>query len=116
MLCLLCPLTAIECERLPVPENGVISVEPDAFGAVPYNSIFEFRCNSGYELVSEETMSRRTCQSNRLWTGQDAVCRGTMSTCIFYWLILLLNLPFISAGITYHIQAVALAGWTRTLL
>ena len=71
-------LTVI-CDTLNNPNNGVINCSVGDDGVHVYNVTCSFTCNTGYELTGSDT---RTCQSNRSWSGSDAMCRrGTLDTC-----------------------------------
>ena len=46
-----------------------------------YEDTCSFTCNTGYELTGSDT---RTCQSNGIWSGSEAVCRrGNVYLCTY---------------------------------
>ncbi|KAJ7371255.1 hypothetical protein OS493_027369 [Desmophyllum pertusum] len=60
--------TAVECEQLVAPDNG-------GFRAVcgkVYDSVCEFQCNSGFNLVGSNS---RRCQSDKSWSGNAVQCQ-----------------------------------------
>lgn len=72
--------TAIDCGALASPRNGQV-----LNGATRYNSIAEYRCNSGYQIKGPE---RRMCQLDGTWDGSEPTCE--MADCK--------ELPTISSG------------------
>ena len=56
----------MSCGTLDGPDNGASSCT----GSV-YEDTCSFTCDDGYELTGSDT---RTCQSDRSWSGDKAVC------------------------------------------
>ena len=52
-------------------ENGMINCSLGDDGAPSPEDTCSFACNTGYELTGSET---RTCQSDKSWSGSDALC------------------------------------------
>ena len=48
-------------------------------GVPSYEDTCNFTCNTGYELISNNS---RTCQSNGSWSGTDSVCSRGMIACV----------------------------------
>ncbi len=73
-----CKTPTATCPDLTL-SNGGISYNPDISprleGAMAAHS-----CATGYHLSSSTTT--RTCQSNRMWSGDDITCQGTCKLCI----------------------------------
>ncbi|XP_008426204.1 sushi, von Willebrand factor type A, EGF and pentraxin domain-containing protein 1 isoform X1 [Poecilia reticulata] len=70
-----------ECELPPSPQHGSINVT-----YAPVDSVVSYSCKEGYELVGEPV---RRCDSGRLWTGDEPVCRpvscgdpGAVANCL----------------------------------
>ena len=60
------------CPRLINPNNSMVNCSLGD-GEVPsYEDTCSFTCNPGYELTGSNS---RTCQSNKNWSGSDALCR-----------------------------------------
>ena len=53
------------------PNNGMIDCSLGGDGVPSYEDNCSYTCNTGYELTGSAT---RTCQSNRSWSGTDAMC------------------------------------------
>ena len=64
----------VQCPELTDPMNGIISCSSPSFS---YEDTCSFTCNTGYELTGSDT---RTCQSDRSWSGSDAMCRRGMAS------------------------------------
>ncbi|PFX17574.1 Sushi, von Willebrand factor type A, EGF and pentraxin domain-containing protein 1 [Stylophora pistillata] len=60
--------TAVKCEQLLAPQNGGFLAACD----IVYDSVCEFQCSSGYNLVGS---SSRRCQSNKQWSGTAVECQ-----------------------------------------
>ena len=56
----------MSCQQLTAPDNGMI----DCTGNV-FEDTCTFSCDDNYELSGSET---RTCQSDRTWSGTEAMC------------------------------------------
>ena len=60
--------------------NGVINCSLGDDGALSYQDTCSFTCNTGFELIGNDT---RTCQSDGSWSGSDDVCRrGDKYACL----------------------------------
>lgn len=55
-----------ECPTLPAPANGDVSLTDVTVG-----STAAYSCDIGFELVGN---SRRVCQSDGTWSGEDPIC------------------------------------------
>ena len=64
--------TSVSCTSLSDPNNGMINCSLGDDGVPSYEDTCNFTCNTGYELTGNDT---RTCQSDRSWSGTDAMCR-----------------------------------------
>ena len=71
-MCLMCFLFIVSCPSLMDPNNGVIKCSLGDDGVPSYEDTCSYTCNTGYELTGSDT---RSCQSNRSWSGTDAMCR-----------------------------------------
>jgi len=60
----------VSCPSLTAPNNGTI----DCTGSL-FEDTCTFLCDDGYELTGSEN---RTCQSNRTWSGTEAICTRGM--------------------------------------
>lgn len=69
LILLFLSILAVKCEELLAPPNGGFLAACD----VVYNSVCEFQCDSGYNLVGS---SLRRCQSNKEWSGTAVQCEG----------------------------------------
>ena len=58
----------VPCSSLIDPSNGMISCSDET---PSYEDTCSFTCDTGYELTGSDT---RTCQSDRSWSGSDAIC------------------------------------------
>ena len=58
--------TAIECNDLPAPKYGSVSVS-----GVRVGSIATYKCDDGFLLVGTTT---RECLSNGHWSGNAPIC------------------------------------------
>ena len=65
----------MSCSSLVDPSNGRINCSLGDDGVPSYEDTCIFKCNTGYELISNNT---RTCQSDGSWSGRDGVCRRGM--------------------------------------
>ncbi|XP_065899762.1 sushi, von Willebrand factor type A, EGF and pentraxin domain-containing protein 1-like isoform X2 [Dysidea avara] len=61
----------VSCPSLTDPNNGMITCSLGDDGVPSYEDTCSFTCNTGYELTGSDT---RTCQSNRSWSGSEAMC------------------------------------------
>ena len=52
--------------------NGVVDCSLGDDGVHSYEDTCNFTCNTGYELIGNDT---RTCQSDGSWSGSNDVCR-----------------------------------------
>ena len=68
----MCFLVLVSCPPLRNISNGVIDCSLEDDGVFSYEDTCSYTCNTGYKLTSTDT---RTCQSNRTWSGTDAICR-----------------------------------------
>ena len=65
----LCSLyTAIECEDLQSPANGLVVVPSRLPG-----STATYSCNTGFNLIGSQT---RSCLNNGFWSGVVPICQG----------------------------------------
>ena len=62
---------SVSCPSLTDPDNGAINCSLGDDRVPSYEDICSFTCNIGYELTGSDT---RTCQSDRSWSGSEAVC------------------------------------------
>ena len=62
----------VSCELLTNPDNGMMNCSLGDDRVLSYEDTCNFTCNTGYELTDSDT---RTCQSDGIWSGSDAVCR-----------------------------------------
>ena len=53
------------------PINGTGSCSLGDDGILSYEDTCIFMCDTGYELTGSE---ERTCQSDGIWNGSDAMC------------------------------------------
>ena len=60
------PAVDVRCARLYDPRYGRVFMTGTTLG-----SVATYHCNRGYRTFGT---SRRTCQSNRFWSGQAPVC------------------------------------------
>ena len=58
---------AVDCEALPIPTNGQVSLNATVLG-----SMANYSCDPGYSLVGTPT---RVCQEDGTWFG-SATCQG----------------------------------------
>ena len=72
VLLLYCLFSAVQCEQLSAPSNGFFKAACDKV----YNSVCEFDCNTGYNLVGS---SSRRCQSDKTWSGTAVQCNSKFS-------------------------------------
>ena len=61
----------VSCPPLRNISNGVIDCSLGDDGVFSYEDTCSYTCNTSYELTGSDT---RTCQSNRSWSGTDAMC------------------------------------------
>ena len=71
-------LFIVSCPPLRNIINGVIDCSLGDDGVISYEDTCSYTCNTGYELTGSAT---RTCQSNRTWSGTDAMCRRGEKYC-----------------------------------
>ena len=72
VLLLYCLFSAVECEQLSAPANGYFKAACNHV----YDSVCEFDCNTGYNLVGSST---RRCQSDKTWSGTAVQCDSKFS-------------------------------------
>lgn len=60
--------SAIQCPFLEAPSNGFLTLSNRRC----FKSEVTYGCNAGYELYGGDMI--RTCQQNRLWSGQQPSC------------------------------------------
>lgn len=60
---------AAECQSLANPANGQCTAHANKYSDQAYCT-----CNSGYELVSGDSL--RVCQQDGQWSGTDLTCRS----------------------------------------
>lgn len=84
------PLTAISCERLNNPDNGIVIVNGNTNGAVA-----TYRCNPGFQLVGSE---QRICQEDRTYNGVTPFCRGIFTEHIKHHGLVFIFLVVIDCG------------------
>ena len=65
-------LVDIRCDILSTPSNGGMSCSSSRVGVGYEGDTCSFTCNTGYELTGSDN---RTCQSNRIWSGEEAFCK-----------------------------------------
>ena len=63
-------ISAIKCDVPRDPLNGRA-----VYSSVSYNSLISYECNYGYMLIGD---SVRRCERNKLWTGDEPHCKGTL--------------------------------------
>lgn len=63
------PCIATSCGQLFDPVNGLVE-----FSSTTAGSIATYTCNPGFRLVGND---RRTCQNNRVWSGQEPRCQSS---------------------------------------
>ncbi|XP_065903512.1 uncharacterized protein [Dysidea avara] len=68
----------IRCDILSTPSNGGISCSSSRVGVGYEGDTCSFTCNTGYELTGSDN---RTCQSNRIWSGEEAFCKQSKGIC-----------------------------------
>ena len=61
-------VAVVDCGPLNNPGNGRVVLTGTTFG-----STATYSCQKGFALVGSST---RTCQANRVWSGQAPVCQG----------------------------------------
>jgi len=64
-------LISVSCPSLIDPSNGMINCTLGDDGVPSYEDTCSFTCNTGYELIGNDT---RTCQSDGSWSGSDTNC------------------------------------------
>ena len=65
----------VACPNLTI-ENGMINCSLGDDGVPSFNDICIPTCNTGYELIGDDT---RFCQSDGSWSGNGSVCnRGIL--------------------------------------
>ena len=62
--------TVVDCNALPDPTNGQVSITGTTFGETA-----TYSCNTGYNLVGDNT---RTCQADGMWSGSEPTCQSMM--------------------------------------
>ena len=62
----------VSCTLLTDPSNGMVRCSLGDDGVPSYEDTCNITCDTGYELTGSDT---RSCQSDRNWSGSDAVCR-----------------------------------------
>ena len=60
--------TAIMCEELENPENGLVEFTSRLPG-----STATYTCDAGFNLIGSQT---RTCLNNGFWSGVVSICQG----------------------------------------
>ena len=65
-------LLVVNCLSLTDPNNGIINCSLGDDNITSYEDTCSFTCDTGYELTGSDT---RTCQSDRSWSGSDAICQ-----------------------------------------
>jgi len=61
----------VSCTTLTAPDNGTVDCTGNLF-----EDTCTFSCDDGFDLTGSEI---RTCQSDRTWSGTQAVCtQGTI--------------------------------------
>ena len=58
------------CHSLQHPGNGSVNVSSYFFGDTAH-----FSCDTGYELLGH---SDRRCESNKLWSGAQPICKSKL--------------------------------------
>ena len=83
-------MTAINCERLNNPDNGIVVVKGNTIGAVA-----TYHCNPGFQLVGSE---QRICQEDGTYSGVAPFCRGIFTEHIKHHGLIVVSLIVIDCG------------------
>ena len=69
---------AIECAALNVPDNGLITFDPDTTAPHSFTTTATYGCNPGYGLSGGDRV--RTCVGSSagpgVWSGTAPMCQG----------------------------------------
>ncbi|XP_074641309.1 sushi, von Willebrand factor type A, EGF and pentraxin domain-containing protein 1-like [Tubulanus polymorphus] len=79
----------IKCSHLQPIENGYV-----AFESLAVSQQVKYVCNDGYQLIGDKN---RTCQNNKMWTGEAPTCRIVICGPLSYSE----NMVIVSDGDTY---------------
>ena len=58
--------TGVDCSTPKQPNHGTVS-----YDGTGYNMVVSYKCDEGYSLIGS---SKRVCQSNGNWSGEEPVC------------------------------------------
>lgn len=83
-------MTAINCERLNNPDNGIVVVNGNTIGAVA-----TYHCNPGFLLVGSD---QRICQEDGTYSGVAPSCRGIFTEHIKHHELIVIRLVVIDCG------------------
>ena len=86
-----CSFTVVTCPMPPNPMNGMIDCSLGDDVVLSYEDTCTATCDTGYMLTGD---AMRTCQSDRMFSGIEAVCnRGKLYTCFTLIQVLFLQFP-----------------------
>ena len=82
---------AIECAALNVPDNGLITFDPDMTAPHSFTTTATYGCSSGYGLSGGDRV--RSCVESSAgpgeWSGTEPTCQGYI-ICLSYHTVLVL--------------------------
>ncbi len=68
---------AVDCGDLTDPTDGAVNTS----SGTTFNMNATYSCNTGYNLNGTNT---RTCQADRMWSGNEPSCDSTLSSLVHY--------------------------------